>query len=69
MDWQAWNPNKMSGMEFIWLVIALGTAGYGLYETFTQGLGHSYPLFIITAIAAMMHYIRKQMRKQEELRK
>ena len=53
---------KMSGMEYIWGIIAIFSISAGIYYTFSDGITESYPLFIITFIAGVMFKIRNTLR-------
>lgn len=51
-----------SGMEFIWVAIALASFALGIYSTFADGIAESYPMFIIVLIAVIMKIVRRQIR-------
>jgi len=53
-------------LEYVWLVLAIFAALYGIYKSSRQGLNESYMFFIISAIAAFMYMLRKAMRKFKE---
>lgn len=55
----------ISGMEFIWALLALISLLLGIYATFTDGITQSYPLFIIALIAVGMYFLRRRMRKKQ----
>ncbi|PCH96101.1 MAG: hypothetical protein COB85_03930 [Bacteroidetes bacterium] len=54
-------------LEIAWLIIAIASIGFGVYETVTSGIGESYLFFIFTVVAGVMYGMRR--RQREKLQK
>ena len=54
------------GLEFLWFAILIVAFSLGIYETYKQGFGRSYPLFILAFIASLMYLLRRGIRKARE---
>lgn len=51
-------------LEIAWLVIAIASIVFGVYETITIGIGESYLFFIFTVVAGIMYGMRRRQREK-----
>lgn len=53
-------------LEYVWLVIALFSLSFGIFQIFRIGLKQSYPLLLILIIALSMFFLRRYLRKTKK---
>ncbi len=53
-------------LEIVWLVLAILSLLAGLFTWYSEGLGESLMLFIITIISIFMYFYRRKLRKSQK---
>ncbi len=57
--------NRSIILEKMWLFISIITLFIAIYETYNKQISDTYPFFIISAISAMMYFLRKNTKQNK----
>jgi hypothetical protein len=60
------NRREFHVLEIIWLVLALTGLFAGIYHWFRLGIQEALMFFIIAALATMMYFFRRNLRKSKK---
>ncbi len=60
------NSRHFHVLEIVWLLLALLGLLAGIYNWFRSGPGESVMFFIIAALAFMMYFFRRNLRKSKK---
>ncbi len=52
-------------LEIIWLILAIFFFTMGIYNTYLQGIGKSYMLFILFITSLLMYLLRRNRRLKQ----
>ncbi len=57
---------RKSIMEYVWLVVAIISLGFGVHATIHKGIGESYVFGIMFIFTVLIYFWRRNLRRKEE---